>query len=202
MLRKTLDSLGIDAAINYYKDFKKDHAGSYDFSEGVLNTLGYDYLDKNLPAALALFKLNIEEYPTSYRVYHSYADALYKEGDRDVAIQNYKKSLEINPANMKAVVALENLGATWEPSIVNIPSQILHAYTGTYRMQIGPDIKIIKEEDQLFAESIGMPKISLYPKSQKEFYTKVVRATLTFDDREHTLTLYQGGQVLSGRKVE
>ena len=47
----------------------------------------------------AIFKLNVEQYPESYHVYDSYGDALLESGDQALAIENYKKSLALNPAN-------------------------------------------------------------------------------------------------------
>ena len=45
------------------------------------------------------FKLNIELFPKSSNVYDSYGEALLKQGDKEKTIENYSKSVELNPAN-------------------------------------------------------------------------------------------------------
>ena len=95
-IRKEIDTKGPEAAVALYQELKKSNV-AYDFSENVLNTLGYSYMDKNLPAALALLKLNVDLFPQSSNVYDSYGEALVKNNQKDLAIENYKKSIELNP---------------------------------------------------------------------------------------------------------
>ena len=66
--------------------------------EGRLNRVGYDFMRRGLVAdALQAFSLNRDLFPGSWNVYDSYADALLASGDREGAIANYGKSLELNP---------------------------------------------------------------------------------------------------------
>ena len=44
-------------------------------------------------------KLNVEFYPNAWNVYDSLAEAYMTNGEKDLAIANYKKSLELNPQN-------------------------------------------------------------------------------------------------------
>ena len=199
--KEVLDSAGIQAAIGYYKDLKNNHGDDYDFSEGVLNTLGYVYIGKDLVASLAIFKLNVEEYPETYNVYESYGEALLIKGDTAFAIENYKKSLDVNPANANAISVLKELGVNWTPPVVNVPDETLEAYTGTYTFYKGLDIIITREGSRLFGQASGNPKAELYPKSESEFYLKVVRASLTFNKNDKTLTLHQNGQELKGTRI-
>jgi hypothetical protein len=63
-----------------------------------LNVVGYDFLRRNLTAdALHAFTLNRELFPQSWNVYDSYAEALLASGDREGAIANYAKAVELNP---------------------------------------------------------------------------------------------------------
>ena len=39
-------------------------------------------------------------------------------------------------------------------------------------------------------------------KISKEFYVKVVDAQVTFDKNEKTLTVYQNGQAMKGKKID
>ena len=61
--------------------------------------------------AIEIFKLSVEAYPRSYNTYDSLAEAYMDHGDRDLAIQNYRKSLELNPANANGAKMLQRLSA-------------------------------------------------------------------------------------------
>ena len=90
-------------AIKLYKELKKKHPNDYNFRESELNTLGYELLKSNrIKDAIAIFKLNIKEYPDSFNVYDSMGEAYMDDGQNDLAIENYEKSLELNPKNDNA----------------------------------------------------------------------------------------------------
>jgi len=194
--------LGIDAAIAYYKVVKKEDDDEYDFSQDVLNALGYSYFKTNLAAALAIFKLNIEQHPSSSNVYESYGKALLESGNQVLAAENYKKSLELNPVNHYALAELEKLGIHWEPPVVKVSEEILEAYTGTYEFTKGINITVTREGNLLYGSAAGMPQAELFPKSQSEFYIKVVNAQITFDRDKKTLFFNQNGQVMKGTKID
>ena len=59
--------------------------------------------------AIKIFVLNVEAYPEAYNTYDSLAEAYMKNGDKQAAIKNYKKSLELNPKNTNAEKMLEKL---------------------------------------------------------------------------------------------
>lgn len=95
-----------------YRDLKVAEPNAYDFSENELVGLGYQLIRmKQYKDAIAIFKLSVEAYPKSYNTYDSLAEAYMDDGDKDLAIQNYRKSLEINPQNNNAVEKLKALGA-------------------------------------------------------------------------------------------
>ena len=66
---------------------------------------------RKLPEALAYFKLNVEFYPDSWNVYDSLAEGYMENGEKELAIANFKKSLEMNPQNNNAVEMLKKLEA-------------------------------------------------------------------------------------------
>ena len=200
--RKILDSLGADAAIGHYRKVRAEQEDEYDFSEPVLNSLGYAYMETNLPAALVIFKLNVEQYPASYYAHDSYGKTLLKSGDQALAIESYKKSLAINPGNRNALAELGKLGVKWEEPVIKVPEETLEAYTGTYEFTKQMKITITRQGSQLYGQATGNPKAELFPKSQKEFYLKVVDAQVTFDKNERALTVYQNGQTMKGKKTD
>lgn len=59
--------------------------------------------------ALEIFKLNVFLYPNSANVYDSVAEAYERTGLRQLAITNYKRSLELDPNNTNAAQQLKRL---------------------------------------------------------------------------------------------
>jgi acetyl esterase/lipase len=60
--------------------------------------------------AIEVFRFNMQAYPQSFNTYDSLAEAYMINGDKELAIQNYRKSLEVNPKNTNAAPMLERLG--------------------------------------------------------------------------------------------
>jgi len=58
--------------------------------------------------AIAIFQ-NVQEYPASGNVYDSLGEAYMKDGQKELAIQNYEKSLQLDPKNQNAVEMLKKL---------------------------------------------------------------------------------------------
>jgi CubicO group peptidase (beta-lactamase class C family) len=107
---KTILSDGLDAAVKKYRDLKKTATDSYNFDEQQLNSLGYRLIEQNkLKEAIAVFQLNVEAYPQSSNVYDSLGEAYMKNGDKQLAIENYEKSLKLDPGNTNAVEMLKKL---------------------------------------------------------------------------------------------
>ena len=97
-------------AIEAYKKIKREKPEDNAASEGRLNRIGYLLMEqKNIAAAIAVFKANVELYPQSSNVYDSLGEAYMANGDKALAISNYKKSLELNPQNKNAVDLLKKL---------------------------------------------------------------------------------------------
>jgi tetratricopeptide (TPR) repeat protein len=109
-LYKTVTEKDAQAAVAQYRDLKANQKDAYDFSEMQLNGLGYQLLRmKRVKDAIEIFKLNVEAYPNGANTYDSLAEAYMENGDKALAIQNYKKSLELNPKNTNAAEKLKKL---------------------------------------------------------------------------------------------
>ncbi len=106
----TLMAKDVQTAIKQYRDLKATQQEAYDFSQPQLNGLGYQLLEmKRVKDAIEIFKLNVEMFPQGSRAYDSLGEAYMENGDKQLAIQNYKKSLELNPKNTNAVEKLKKL---------------------------------------------------------------------------------------------
>jgi tetratricopeptide (TPR) repeat protein len=112
VIYETVAAQGVDAAVARYRQIRKEQQDTYQFSEWVLNDLGYKLaLSGELDAAIRLLRLNVEEYPASANVYDSLGQACYSAGDRACALENFRKALEKNPKNGKAAEMVRALGA-------------------------------------------------------------------------------------------
>ena len=70
----------------------------YYFSEFDINNLGYWMIElKRVDDAIPLFELAVELYPNSWNAYDSLAEGWYRKGDKQKALDLYRKSLELNP---------------------------------------------------------------------------------------------------------
>ena len=79
-------------------------------SERSINAAGYALMaDKKLKEAIELFKMNVQLYPESWNVYDSLGEAYANAGDTALAIQNYEKSVQLNPKNDTGKAALAKL---------------------------------------------------------------------------------------------
>ena len=108
-LRAALLKQGFDKAISVAASLrKKDPA--FRLNENELNGWGYQLLgDKNIAAALDIFKLNVNLYPQSANVYDSLAEVLESTGRHAEALANYKKSLALDKGNQHAANRIQAL---------------------------------------------------------------------------------------------
>jgi len=200
-----LNEKGIDEASDFYN--KKIEEGEK-IPEFSMNILGYSYLNKKqYKEAKSIFKLNVKAYPESFNVYDSYGEALMLSGDKEDAITNYKKSVELNPNNVEGIEKLKELGVDVTlPETVNVNPNVYDSLTGKYELNPQFALTITKEGDELFVQGTGQSKIELFPKSEMEYYTKAVNAQITFVKDESgkivKLILHQNGKNMPGEKVE
>ena len=202
-LAKIIDSNGVEAARNHFYDLKKSKPKE---CESIINTLGYSYIKGNINTALAIFKMNVEMYPNSSNVYDSYGEALLKNGQQDLAIENYKKSVELNPGNWVGIQALEKMGVKMQVENVEAPEVTLQTYVGTYELNPTLCIVITREGKQLFGQATGQEKFELFAKSPKEFFTNF-NAMFIFNTKGKkgtvkSLTDIQNGKRYNFKKIK
>ena len=84
--------------------------------EAFVNRLGYAMLRQieDVDKAIELFKLNVSNFPGSYNAYDSLGEAYMVKDEKALAIENYEKSLELNPANQNAEERLQALRSQGE----------------------------------------------------------------------------------------
>ncbi|MCX6162710.1 MAG: serine hydrolase [Ignavibacteriae bacterium] len=78
--------------------------------ESILNEIGYELIrEQNLQDAIAVFKLNAELFPAKWNPFDSLGEAYMLSGNKKSAIENYEKSLKMNPENSNAFDKLKEL---------------------------------------------------------------------------------------------
>lgn len=88
---------------------------------------------------------------------------------------------------------------------VEVPESTLEQYLGLYELQPKFTITITKEGNQLFGQATGQGRFEIYPENDTTFFLTVVKAKITFqlkNDTVESLTLFQGGQEIKGKKIE
>jgi CubicO group peptidase (beta-lactamase class C family) len=104
---------GSPAALQRYEELKKTNSPAQKVDEGTLNGLGYMLLSVGKTSdAIVIFQRNVHEYPESGNVYDSLGEAYLKSGQKELAIQNYEKSLQLDPKNQNAIEMLKKLKET------------------------------------------------------------------------------------------
>lgn len=99
---------GLNTALSKFNEMKS--SGLYRLNEGEMNEVGYDFLQaKQFNEAIAIFKLNVDAYPNSGNCYDSLGEAYLKNGDKELAIKNYKRSVELDPKNENGKKVLADL---------------------------------------------------------------------------------------------
>lgn len=97
---------GLAEGIESYKKRK----GSVNLIERIVNAKGYELLGvKKLQQSIDIFKLNVFAFPKSANAFDSLGEAYLEAGNKDLAIENYKKSLLLNPDNKNAEEVLKGL---------------------------------------------------------------------------------------------
>jgi tetratricopeptide (TPR) repeat protein len=204
-IKKAFDTEPIAVAVKTVEALRKDKK-NHAFEEDEINMLGYSYLQSGkLAEALAVFKINVEEFPNSFNAYDSYGEALMKDGQKEAAIVNYKKSLELNPGNSNAVDMLAKMGVAEAPAEWKLPVELLDSYVGVYELAPSFTITITRENNQLFGQATGQSRFEMFAKSESEFYLKIVSAQITFSSKNgkvESMTLFQNGQIMPGKRIK
>jgi tetratricopeptide (TPR) repeat protein len=90
------ESGGAARAMQYYEEAKKRDPSMVLFPEFAVNALGYERLQADKAAeAVEIFKINVAAYPASPNVYDSLGDAYLAAGNRELAIQASRKTIQV-----------------------------------------------------------------------------------------------------------
>jgi hypothetical protein len=112
-LTEALAGNDVALAAKRFREFVSDPANKYVNVESAINSFGYTLMATNrLDQAIEIFKLNTEAYPQSSNVWDSLGEAYMNKGNKELAIKNYEKSLELDGSNANAVQMIKRLRGT------------------------------------------------------------------------------------------
>ncbi|MFN7941413.1 MAG: c-type cytochrome [Thermoanaerobaculia bacterium] len=103
---------GQGAALERYAELRGKFygRGGYDFGERALSSVGERLLGKGeTEGALAMLRLNSEQFPASTDVWADLAAAYAKTGNAEIAAIYFRKALELDPGNEDALDGLHHL---------------------------------------------------------------------------------------------
>jgi len=107
--RKAIRDQGLEPALEMFAAQLKDGT----IPEGAVNNVGYHLLwQKHNADAIRIFRLNTELHPRSANSFDSLGEGYMESGDKPQAIENYEKSLALDPNNRNAASQLKKLRGT------------------------------------------------------------------------------------------
>jgi len=95
VLAEMVRGQNVDELRGIVHELRRKHPDSRLGSERSVNDLGYNLLgQKKYTEAIAVLRLNTEEFPKSANAWDSLGEALFKSGDVTHAVESYRKALE------------------------------------------------------------------------------------------------------------
>jgi CubicO group peptidase (beta-lactamase class C family) len=109
-LTKAILMKGAAESLRDYRE-QRDKTGVR-ISEQQINSVGYLLIRrKKLDDAIAVFLQNTEDFPSSWNAWDSLAEAYMDQGNKELSIKYYEKSLRLKPDNKNGAEQLKKLKA-------------------------------------------------------------------------------------------
>ena len=182
----TVEKEGIDQGVAQFNAIKSSKEQYLD--ENEMNVAGYELLRAGkLKEAAGFLKLNVDVFPNSSNAYDSYGEALLALGDSAKAIENYKRSIQLNPDNKNGIQVLEGLGVATDDLAIKIPAENIPLFVGKYiatkETSNRPQewkITIEEKDGQLFGNDGGY-RYRMIPTGENTFVNPEDGASVVFD---------------------
>ena len=92
------------------QQLKRKEPDEITIQDHTINQLGYELMyTKRLDLAIELFKINTQLYPEISNTFDSLGDAYRRKGDETLAIENYERSLKLDPGNTSAARTIREI---------------------------------------------------------------------------------------------
>ncbi|MBZ9688787.1 serine hydrolase [Clostridium estertheticum] len=107
---KTVVNNNFEIAVKEYYEIKENSIEEYLVIEGEFNSLAYRLLGgKRIKKAIELLKISVVIFPQSSNLHDSLGEIYLISGDKELAIESYRKSVQLNPKNIRGNKILEKL---------------------------------------------------------------------------------------------
>jgi D-alanyl-D-alanine-carboxypeptidase/D-alanyl-D-alanine-endopeptidase len=87
-----------------------------------------------------------------------------------------------------------------------LDAKVLDGYIGHYELSPTAVFTVTREGDQLYVQLTSQPRAAVYPKSNTEFFYKIVDAQITFETdpqaQANVLILHQGGRDQKAKRID
>jgi tetratricopeptide (TPR) repeat protein len=108
VLQLVVNARDAATAIRKYEEMKQSSPKQLD--ENVLLHIAYRLLfSGRSDEAIQVFKLQVQDHPDYWNSYDSIGEAYMRTGQKDLAILNYEKSIELKPDNQNGIDMLKKL---------------------------------------------------------------------------------------------
>lgn len=202
-LYRVVAEKGADSAIAEYRKLRAEKSAFYDFSESELTSLGYQMVGmKRLKDAIRIFELNVEMFPASAFAHDTLGETYLADGQIDLALKSYRRSIELDPTNANASLIVRNL----EGNRAEIDVSSFEEYVGEYQVTPSLVMTITKEGEKLFGQLTGQGKLEVKPVSPTQFTIPEVKANISFEKdsagKVVGMILLQGSRSANAKKIK
>ncbi|MBA4145718.1 MAG: hypothetical protein C0523_08145, partial [Cytophaga sp.] len=93
-----------------------------------------------------------------------------------------------------------------EKATMVVPAEVFDQYVGEYQLAPGFIITVRREDAKFIAQATGQPPFEIFAENETTFFLKVVQAKMEFkknaEGKTESLTLFQNGQAIPGKKIK
>lgn len=189
-----------DDAISLSESELSKWIGAYEFDEGIIRHLslkdGQLYSQREGSIIMKILPL------TKTKFFFEGSDTEYEFYNNDDGNRMVKFTAGGETKQGRGIIKSPPV----EKSSVELPDEVLKQYIGIYELQPTFQIEVKLKEDGVFAQATGQPVFQIFASEKDKFFLKVVPAEIEFNRNSEndieSLTLFQGGQEMVGKKVE
>jgi CubicO group peptidase (beta-lactamase class C family) len=187
-----------------------DYKGVYEIEEGIYRfVFAEDTALYSQHSAGSRFRI-FPEAEDKFYFEHDHMVTLKFERDESGAVIRHiihrtrgdEPAEKLGPEQAEKVLAERE--AKWQ--VAKVDPAIYQKYVGEYKLPIGLNLTVRTREGRIFTQATGQPEAEIFPKSETEYFLKVVDAQITFvlgENGEVTgLVLHQAGQDFPGEKIK
>ncbi len=166
------------------------------WDNGIMDTYNKDYAEKKKEFRAKVF-MGIGGYENQ-SAFQTFVDQLKAENYEGLELQTMVEE-GMGHSGAKAEGYSRGLQFVYANPIVNVDPKVLDQYVGEYEINPQFHVKVERDGNQLVGIAPGSPSMTLYAKSEKDFYTKGQYLVVHFQrDEAGTVTGFQIEQYNGG----